>query len=108
MDIAHTSIFATAAAATVVGLRNIWRFLYLAGQNGGAVFVVTQSPLAFTEGIDYSRWLSNFNLLCTCSDWRLGYSIILTIFGLIIILGKCLALIYHDASCNELGDYARH
>ena len=33
--------FIMAAAGSAVGLGNLWKFPYLAGKNGGAVFVVT-------------------------------------------------------------------
>jgi NSS family neurotransmitter:Na+ symporter len=43
--------FILAAAGSAVGLGNIWKFPYLAGQHGGAAFLITYLALAFTIGI---------------------------------------------------------
>ncbi|AMW34624.1 sodium-dependent transporter [Haematospirillum jordaniae] len=42
--------FILAAAGSAVGLGNVWKFPYLVGQNGGAVFVITYLVLALTIG----------------------------------------------------------
>lgn len=42
--------FILAAAGSAVGLGNVWKFPYLVGQNGGAVFVITYLALALTIG----------------------------------------------------------
>lgn len=42
--------FVLAAAASAVGLGNIWRFPYLAARDGGGVFLVTYIVLAITFG----------------------------------------------------------
>ncbi len=36
--------FVLALSASAVGLGNLWRFSYLAGENGGALFVLTYLP----------------------------------------------------------------
>jgi len=42
--------FVLAAAGSAVGLGNIWRFPYLAAQNGGGLFILVYIILAFTFG----------------------------------------------------------
>ena len=42
--------FVIAAAASAVGLGNIWRFPYLAARDGGGIFLVTYLVLALTFG----------------------------------------------------------
>ena len=42
--------FVIAAAASAVGLGNIWRFPYLAARDGGGIFLVTYLILALTFG----------------------------------------------------------
>tara|TARA_R110000787_G_scaffold99110_7_gene203614 strand:+ start:992 stop:2305 length:1314 start_codon:yes stop_codon:yes gene_type:complete len=42
--------FIVAAAGSAVGLGNIWKFPYVAGQNGGAAFIVVYLAIIFTVG----------------------------------------------------------
>lgn len=44
-------MFILAAAGSAVGLGNIWRFPYVAGENGGGVFVLTYLACIFLIGI---------------------------------------------------------
>jgi len=43
--------FILAAAGSAVGLGNIWKFPYLAGANGGAVFLILYLGIVFTVGL---------------------------------------------------------
>jgi NSS family neurotransmitter:Na+ symporter len=42
--------FVLAAAGSAVGLGNIWKFPYMAGQNGGAAFIIVYLGIIFTVG----------------------------------------------------------
>lgn len=42
--------FIVAAAGSAVGLGNIWKFPYVAGQNGGAAFIIVYLAIIFTVG----------------------------------------------------------
>jgi NSS family neurotransmitter:Na+ symporter len=44
-------MFILAAAGSAVGLGNIWRFPYIAGENGGAVFVIAYLACIFAMGV---------------------------------------------------------
>lgn len=43
--------FIFAAAGSAVGLGNVWRFPYVAGENGGGVFLIVYLAIVFTLGI---------------------------------------------------------
>jgi len=45
--------FILAASGSAIGLGNIWRFPYVAGENGGAVFVVLYLIFVFLIGLPY-------------------------------------------------------
>ena len=43
--------FVLAAAGSAIGLGNIWKVPYLAGENGGAVFLILYLGFVFTIGL---------------------------------------------------------
>ena len=43
--------FIMAATGSAVGLGNIWKFPYMAGENGGAAFLIIYLALVFTIGL---------------------------------------------------------
>jgi neurotransmitter:Na+ symporter, NSS family len=43
--------FVLAASGSAVGLGNIWKFPYVAGQNGGAAFLIAYVAIVFTLGV---------------------------------------------------------
>lgn len=43
--------FILAAAGSAVGLGNVWKFPYVAGENGGAAFIVAYVAIVFTLGV---------------------------------------------------------
>ena len=43
--------FVLAAAASAIGLGNLWRFPYLAARYGGGVFIATYLALSLTLGV---------------------------------------------------------
>ena len=45
--------FILAAAGSAIGLGNIWRFPYVAGQNGGGAFVLLYILFVFLIGLPY-------------------------------------------------------
>ena len=47
--------FILAAAASAVGLGNMWRFPYLAAKYGGGTFLLTYLVLVFTFGVSLHR-----------------------------------------------------
>ena len=45
--------FILAAAGSAIGLGNIWRFPYIAGENGGGAFVLLYAIFVFIIGLPY-------------------------------------------------------
>ncbi len=43
--------FILAAAGSAVGLGNVWKFPYMAGQNGGGAFLIVYVVLVFSVGL---------------------------------------------------------
>ena len=110
-----------ATAGSAVGLGNVWRFPYMAGQNGGAVFIMIYVACVFVLGIpcmmnefiigrnSASNTARAYRKLAGGTPWALiGYFGVLT--GLIItgyyavVSGWCFQYIYASAMGHLKGD----
>ena len=114
-------VLATAGGA--VGLGNIWRFPYMAGQNGGAVFILIYIgcvlllglPCMISEFIIGRHGASNtaraYSKLSGGSAWKwVGYLGVLTGFLITgyygVVSGWCLQYIYASTAGHLHGDPA--
>ena len=114
-------VLATAGGA--VGLGNIWRFPYMAGQNGGAVFILIYIgcvlllglPCMISEFIIGRHGASNtaraYSKLSGGSAWKwIGYLGVLTGFLITgyygVVSGWCLQYIYASTAGHLHGDPA--
>ncbi len=110
-----------ATAGSAVGLGNIWRFPYLAGENGGAAFifiyiafvVVLALPCMVSEFIIGRRGQANavraYDLISGGGPWRvIGLMGVLTGFLICsyytVVSGWCLEYIYASAAGQLKGD----
>ena len=110
-----------ATAGSAVGLGNVWRFPYMTGQNGGAVFIMIYVACVFVLGIpcmmnefiigrnSASNTARAYRKLAGGTPWALiGYFGVLT--GLIItgyyavVSGWCFQYIYASAVGHLKGD----
>ena len=99
-----------ATAGSAVGLGNVWRFPYMTGQNGGAVFILIYFvcilflgiPCMMNEFIIGRRAHSNtaraYSILSNGGPWKLvGYLGVLTAFLIsgyyVVVSGWCLEYI---------------
>ena len=116
-----------ATAGSAVGLGNVWRFPYMAGQNGGAVFILIYIgcvlllgiPCMVSEFIIGRRAQANtaraYSLLSGGSSWKwVGYLGVLTGFLITgyyaVVSGWCLEYIYASLMGHLRGDadYVQH
>ena len=112
-----------ATAGSAVGLGNIWRFPYLAGENGGAAFIliyiacvlVLGIPCMISEFIIGRRGASNtaraYTKLANGTAWRwVGYLEVLTGYLITgyyaVVTGWCLNYIYASIVGELKGDPA--
>lgn len=109
-----------ATAGSAVGLGNVWRFPYMAGQNGGAVFILIYLacvlllgiPCMINEFIIGRRAQSNtaraYAKLSDGRPWRfVGYLGVLTGFLITgyyaVVAGWCLQYVYASLAGHLLG-----
>ena len=110
-----------ATAGSAVGLGNVWRFPYMAGQNGGAVFILIYVgcvlllgiPCMVSEFIIGRRTQANtaraYSKLSNGTAWKwVGYLGILTGFIIMgyyaVVSGWCLEYIYASLMGHLQGD----
>ena len=114
--------FILAAAGSAIGLGNIWRFPYVAGENGGAAFVLLYLLFVGLIGIPYmfaelalgrsvqKNPVGAINSIRPKSAWKLvGYLGVLTGVGILsfygVVAGWTFGYIFKILSGN-VGDFA--
>lgn len=116
-----------ATAGSAVGLGNIWRFPYMAGENGGAAFIILYIacilvlgiPCMVSEFIIGRHGASNtaraYTRLANGSEWKwVGYLEVLTGFLITgyyaVVSGWCLNYLYASIAGELKGDptYVMH
>lgn len=105
--------FMLAAAGSAVGLGNIWKFPYMAGQMGGAVFVLTYLVCMFVIGLPIlvTEWLigrrGQKNPIHTMEDVAKaeGHSANWRWVGIIGVLGSFLILSFYSVIGGWATDY---
>lgn len=110
-----------ATAGSAVGLGNVWRFPYMAGENGGAVFIIIYVgcvlllglPCMLSEFIIGRHGQANtaraYSRMAEGKGWGLiGYICVLTGFLItcyyVVVSGWCLQYIYSSAVGHLSGD----
>ena len=110
-----------ATAGSAVGLGNVWRFPYMAGENGGAAFIIVYLacvlllgiPCIMAEFIIGRRAQANaaraYRMLANGTAWKwIGYMGILTgtiiISYYVVVSGWCLEYIYASVAGRLQGD----
>lgn len=105
--------FMLAAAGSAVGLGNIWKFPYMAGQMGGSVFVLTYLVCMFVIGLPIlvTEWLigrrGQKNPIHTMEDVAKaeGHSANWRWVGIIGVLGSFLILSFYSVIGGWATDY---
>ncbi len=110
-----------ATAGSAVGLGNVWRFPYMAGENGGAVFIIIYVVCVLMLGIPcmisefiigrhgQSNTARSFRLLAGGTPWAvIGYMGVLTGFLITgyyaVVSGWCLQYVWASLSGHLQGD----
>ena len=112
-----------ATAGSAVGLGNVWRFPYMAGENGGAVFIIIYVVCVLLLGIPcmisefivgrhgQSNTARSFRMLANGTPWSLiGYMGVLTGFLITgyyaVVSGWCLQYVFASLAGHLHGDPA--
>ncbi len=110
-----------ATAGSAVGLGNVWRFPYMTGENGGAVFIIIYIACVLLLGIPcmvsefiigrhgQSNSPRSYRLLANGTLWGLvGYMGLLTGFLImgyyVVVSGWCLQYVWASLTGNMMGD----